>query len=218
MKNKIKNIFATLILPALLSTAFLASCENDDEETIAPKPRGFFRITFPEKTYSKYDSSCPFKFDIPSYSFVENDKHLNAEPCWLNLEFPSLNATLHLSYKKIANNLQTYIENTYTLAAKHQIKASSIQEQLVENDTAKVYGLIYEIGGNAASRIQFFLTDSTQHFIRGSLYFNAVPNNDSLKPALDFVRKDIYQLIKSFEWKNTSAEKPSTTNKTVKHK
>jgi len=218
MRNKIKNIFAVLIFPVLISSAFLTSCDNDDDETISPKPRGFFRITFPEKAYSRYDSTCPFSFDIPTYSFIENDKHKNAEPCWINLEFPTFNATLHLSYKKIENNLQTFIENTYTLAAKHQIKASSIQEELVENDTTKVYGLIYEIGGNAASRIQFFLTDSTNHFIRGSLYFNAVPNNDSLKPALDFVRKDIYRLIKSFEWKNTSAEKSSTTNKTAKHK
>ncbi len=195
------NISCKLLFVLFISFSFLFSCNSDDDETIAPKPRGYYRITFPEKTYVKYDSSCPFKFDIPTYSYVENDKHQGAEPCWINVEFPKLNSTLHLSYKKVEGNLQTYIENTYTLAAKHQIKASSIQEQLVSNDTTKVYGLIYEIGGNAASRIQFFLTDSTKNFIRGSLYFNAVPNTDSLKPALDFIRKDIYQLIKSFEWK-----------------
>lgn len=198
------NILLTLKYTiALVSfSAMLWSCGNgDDDDTIAPKPRGYYRISFPEKKYVVYDSSCPFRFQIPVYSYIENDKHQNAEPCWINLEFPSLNATLHLSYKQVKNNLQEYIENSFTLASKHQIKASSIQEQLIENDTAKVYGLIYEIGGNAASRFQFFLTDSTQHFIRGSLYFNAVPNTDSLKPALDFVREDLHNMIKTFEWK-----------------
>lgn len=194
----------------------LSACSGDEDETITPKPRSYFRITFPEKKYLLYDSVCPFKFQIPLYSHIENDKHQNAEPCWINLEFPTLNATLHLSYKQVNNNLNEYIDNSFTLASKHQIKASGIREQLVSNDTTKVYGLIYDIGGNAASRFQFFLTDSTSHFLRGSLYFNAVPNNDSLKPALDFIREDLYHLIQTFEWKNTKPSAPSKTTKTAK--
>ncbi len=215
---KINLFYKTFFLLFSSATLFCSCGNGDDDDTIAPKPRGYHRITFPEKNYVQYDSTCPFKFQIPDYAYVENDKHQSAEPCWINIEFPTLNSTLHLSYKKVNNNLQTYIENTYSLAAKHQIKASSIQEQLITNDTTKVYGLIYEIGGNAASRIQFFVTDSTNHFLRGSLYFNAVPNTDSLKPALDFIRKDIYNLIKTFEWKNATSDKTSKATKPVMHK
>ncbi len=185
----------------LVSFIFLISCSSDDKDTIAPKPRAYYRLSFPEKNYVKYDSVCPFTFDIPVYSRINNDKNYGAEPCWLNLNFPSFHGTLHLSYKAVNNNIQSYLDDTYTLASKHQIKASGIEEHLISRDSNKVYGLIYEIKGNAASSFQFFLTDSTHHFIRGALYFNAVPNTDSIAPVLEFLKKDIYRMISTFRWK-----------------
>lgn len=182
----------------------LLSCGGDDDETIAPKPRAYFRLAFPEKKYVSYDSVCPFTFDVPVYSKIEKDKNYRAEPCWLNMEFPTLNGTLHLTYHPLHGDINEYLEETNELASKHQIKASGIEEKLVSKDSSKVYGLIYEIGGNAASSIQFFLTDSTNHFIRGALYFNAAPNTDSIAPVVDFVRKDIYHMIETFEWKNAA--------------
>jgi gliding motility-associated lipoprotein GldD len=193
------------ILAIAFCQLFLISCGDDEENTIAPKPRAYYRLSFPEKKYAEYDSTCPFKFKMPVYTKITRDEHSGAEPCWLNLEFPKLNATLHLSYKEIKGNLNSLMEDTYTLASKHQIKASGIEEQLISRDSVKVYGLLYEIGGNAASSVQFFLTDSTRHFIRGALYFNAVPNTDSITPALEFVRQDIYKMIESFEWKGESS-------------
>jgi gliding motility-associated lipoprotein GldD len=181
-----------------------SSCGDDDENTIAPKPRAFYRLSFPEKKYKIYDSVCPFRFELPVYSHVDNDEHSGAEPCWLNLNFPSMNAIVHLSYKQVNNNLNNYLEDTYTLASKHQIKASGIEEMVIKKDAKKVYGLVYEIGGNAASSIQFFLTDSTKHFVRGALYFNAVPNTDSIKPSLEYIREDIYKMIETFEWKDVT--------------
>lgn len=192
-----------LIALCLLS---ISSCGNDDDDnTIAPKPRAYYRLTFPAKKYVEYDSTCPFKFQMPVYSKMGRDEHAGAEPCWLNLNFPSLNATLHLSYKQVNNNLAAYTEDTYTLASKHQVKASGIEEEVISRDKDKVYGLIYEIGGNAASSIQFFLTDSAKHFIRGALYFNTVPNTDSIAPALAFIREDIHKMIETFEWKDDNS-------------
>jgi gliding motility-associated lipoprotein GldD len=188
-----------------MSFVLLPSCGDDDDETIAPKPRAYFRLTLPEKKYVPYNAACPFSFEIPDYTHVENDKSFRAEPCWLNLEFPSLNGKLHLTYHEVNGDIDKYLEQTYELASKHQIKASGIEEKLVSRDSSKVYGLIYEIGGNAASSIQFFLTDSTKHFIRGALYFNVAPNTDSISPVVDFVRKDIYHMIETFEWKNDEA-------------
>ena len=186
----------------LASCIFLISCSSDDKDTIAPKPRAYYRISFPEKKYLNYDSVCPFTFEMPVYCRMDNDKNYGAEPCWLNMNFPRFQGTLHLSYKVVNGNIKEYLQDTYTLASKHQIKASGIEEQLISRDSNKVYGLIYEIKGNAASAIQFFLTDSTHHFLRGALYFNAVPNTDSIAPVLAFIKKDIYQMISTFRWKN----------------
>jgi gliding motility-associated lipoprotein GldD len=199
-----------------MSCVLFSSCGDDDDETIAPKPRAYFRLNFPEKKYVVYNESCPFSFERPVYSTVTADKSSRAEPCWLNLNFPTVNGTLHLSYKEVNNNIQAYLDHTYTLASKHQIKASGIEEKLVSRDSSKVYGLIYEIGGNAASSIQFFLTDSTKHFVRGALYFYAPPNTDSIAPVVDFIRKDIYHMIETFEWKNES--QLSGSSKAVKKK
>ncbi len=200
-----KNKSWLLILTSCFFLIFcfsIVSCNSDDDDTIAPKPKAYYRLSFPEKKYVKYDSICPFTFEMPVYSRIDNDKNYGAEPCWLNLNFPTFSGTLHLSYKVVNGNLKGYLEDTYTLASKHQIKASGIEEHLISRDSNKVYGLIYEIKGNAASSIQFFLTDSLHHFIRGALYFNAVPNSDSIAPVLEFIRKDIYQMIASFKWKD----------------
>ena len=195
------NLISCLFLICCTS---LLSCSSDDKDTIAPKPRAYYRLSFPEKKYVKYDSVCPFSFEMPVYCRMNNDKNYGAEPCWLNLNFPAFQGTLHLSYKAVNGNVKDYLQDTYTLASKHQVKASGIEEHLIAKDSNKVYGLIYEIKGNAASSIQFFLTDSTHHFLRGALYFNAVPNTDSIAPVLDFVWKDIYQMIATFKWKNDS--------------
>jgi gliding motility-associated lipoprotein GldD len=190
----------------LVSCFCLSSCGGSDDETIAPKPRAYFRLNFPEKKYVVYDSICPFTFERPTYSQMDRDRNVDAEPCWLNVNFPSFNGTLHLSYKAVNNNIQQYLEDTYTLASKHQIKASGIEERLIRRDSSHVYGLIYEIEGNAASAMQFYLTDSTKHFIRGALYFNEVPNIDSIAPVLAFIKKDIFHMINTFEWKDEKRE------------
>jgi gliding motility-associated lipoprotein GldD len=202
LKNNILTFIKSYKLVLLFFVAVSLSSCGDDDDTIVPKPRAYFRIEFPEKKYVMYDSTCPFKFEIPAYSKMEMDKDPRAEPCWLNLDFPRFNGTLHLSYKPVNGNIKQYLEDTYTLAAKHQIKASGIEELPVERDSSKVYGLIYRIKGNAASAIQFYLTDSVHHFIRGALYFNVAPNIDSIAPVINFVDKDIQHMITTFEWKN----------------
>jgi gliding motility-associated lipoprotein GldD len=200
------------------------SCGSDDDEMIAPKPRAYFRLTFPKKEYVNYENGeCPFSFEIPAYSKMNVDNEANAEPCWLNLDFPSFKGRLHLSYKPVNGNINGYLEQTYSMAAKHQIKASGIEEQLVSKTSNKVYGLIYNIEGNAASSIQFFLTDSVHHFIRGAFYFNAVPNTDSTKPVVEFIQKDIQHLIETFQWKDFQIkvplpQRPLKSTSTADHK
>ncbi len=188
------------------SVGFVSACGDDeDDEVYSPKPKGYPRIYFEAKNYRLYDSLCPYSFEIPTYSFIDNDKHLGADPCWINVNFPKYNAQIHLSYKEIRNNLDTILGQSRDFAIKHQIKATGIDETIIVRDSAKVYGLVYDISGNTASNLQFYLTDSTHHFMRGALYFNSVPNIDSLKIVVDYLRKDIVHMIQTFQWKGTSA-------------
>lgn len=173
------------------------SCNN--EKGNIPRPTGYFRIDFPEKTYKTYDDECPFVFDIPTYSFII--KEGKEEPCWMDIYFPELKAMIYLTYKPIHNNFATHLEDSREFVYKHTVKADAIQEIRFENDSLKVYGILYDLKGNTASSVQFFLTDSIHHFLRGSLYFNVPPNKDSLSPSIEFLRDDIIYLIESFEWK-----------------
>lgn len=192
----------TILTCCIFALVFI-SCDDEDDEVFTPKPKGFFRIDFPKKAYHLYDSTCPYSFEIPDYAFISNDKHKGADPCWINVNFPKFNAQLHLSYKEIKNNLDTILTESRDLAIKHQIKATGLDETIIIRDSAKVYGLVYDISGNTASNVQFYLTDSTKNYMRGALYFNAVPNIDSMKIVVDFIRKDIVHMIQTFKWKGS---------------
>jgi len=185
----------------LISFLFLFFSCIEEDEVFTPKPKAFMRIDFPEKKYVKYDSTCPFSFDIPKYAAITFDQNANHEPCWFNVSYLPFHAQLHVSYKSLNNNLRNMVEDSRELAIKHQIKASGLDQIEIKRDSAKVYGLIYDISGNTASSMQFFLTDSSNHFLRASLYFNVAPNIDSLQIVVDYLKKDIHQMIKSFEWK-----------------
>jgi gliding motility-associated lipoprotein GldD len=171
-------------------------------ETIVPKPTGYFRIDLPPKGYRTYDTNCPFVFEYPLYSRISYDVGKITAPCWLNIDFPNFNARIHISYNAINNNLESIMKESYNLTYSHSIKADAINEQPWINKQNKVYGILYDLKGNTASSIQFFLTDSIKHYLRGSLYFSVQPNEDSLSPVIQFLREDIIQLIETFKWKN----------------
>jgi len=183
----------------IISTVILfASCGNND---FIPKPRGYYRIDFPEKNYISANVKAPYGFEIPTYATF--DLRSNTKPdeqYWGDVQFSQFNAKLHLSYKPIKHNLEQYISDSHGFVYKHTIKADAISETPYQDDSKNVYGLLYEIKGDAASNVQFYLTDSTHHFVRGALYFNTVPNKDSLAPILDFINLDIKHLIESFSW------------------
>jgi len=188
----------TSAIAFLFLLAFFTSC---DEET-TPKPRGFFRITMPERKYTSYNpSDCPFQFEIPLYAKVSNDSSKGALPCWLNVEMPYFNATIYLTYKEMHGDLEKLFEEHRSMTMRHIPKANAIDETPYHNAERKVYGSLYSVKGAAASNIQFYLTDSTKSFIRGSLYFYNVPQPDSLAPVLDFLSADVKHLIETFQWK-----------------
>lgn len=181
----------------LLLMLFILACQP----SYTPKPRGFLRIDFPAKEYVLFDSVCPYTFEYPSYGKIVPDTDYITEPCWINIDFPDFNGTIHISYKEVNQNLNDFIEDSRELTYKHTIKADAIKETVYTNPELEVHGILYDIKGNAASSIQFYLTDSNAHFLRGSLYFNVQPDKDSLAPVISFFREDIIHMVESFAWK-----------------
>ena len=184
------------LLPFIMLLAY--ACNNSNP----PKPRGYFRITLPEKEYSQIDTALPYQFERPQYARLRPDQASGGQNYWGNLVFPRFEAKIHLSYKEIEENLYQLYEDNRELAFKHTVKADAIKERMFESPENNVYGIMYEIQGNTASPVQFFVTDSTQHFLRGSLYFNTVPNKDSIAPVLDFIREDVVHMMETLEWKD----------------
>lgn len=206
---KFSACFKVLVL--LLFAFIYSGCD----EIFIPRPKGYFRIDFPEKKYTSLKSDCPFVFEYPIYSRISRHVNSQEHPCWLNLDFPKYKGRLHLSYFSLTTNSESedkhglfkkFLEDSRGLAYKHTIKAEAIDETLIRRDKEHVHGIVYEIkGANTASSLQFFLTDSINHFLRGALYFNVAPKNDSLAPVINFIKADINYFINSFRWKDTSA-------------
>ncbi|MFC3197241.1 gliding motility lipoprotein GldD [Parapedobacter deserti] len=169
----------------------------------SPKPRGYHRIAFPEKAYYAYSSECPFTFAIPVYAEMRPDRTADSQPCWVDVVFPEFNARIHLSYMQVQgeDNFNRLVEDARTFAFNHTIRATAIDQTRIHHPDQHVYGLKYEIKGNAASGIQFFVTDSTKHYLRGALYFHEKPRLDSIQPVLDFLKADIDTLIHTLRWK-----------------
>ncbi len=189
--TKIGTLFVLLLL-------LLVGCKS---ENFYPKPMGFHRIDFPKDVKLKtYESDCPFTFQYPNFAVIQEK-----ERCNQNIVFPTYNAVLHCTNIQFnnsgTNNLFYHSEYSRKLAYEHRIKADAINERAYSNDSLGVYGVTYEIIGDVASNYQFFLTDSTNNFYRGSLYFNVKPNIDSIRPVLDYLKENINTMIGTFDWK-----------------
>lgn len=195
----IRNLFFLIFFLTALSAC---------EDTItAPKPRTYPRVIYPEKAYKPFDEGyCHFTFDQPVYAKVEQDTSFfdekPASDCWFNLLVPQLNAKIYCSYYPIRNrkDFDELVADAFEMTNKHNIKASYIEEIPVKRPEADVYGIIFHVEGAAASTYQFFLTDSTRNFVRGSLYFNTQARPDSLAPVVDFMKKDLDRMVGSFKW------------------
>lgn len=197
-----KNIFFFLLI---FSISFM---EMSCRPTVnVPKERGYFRVDFPEKSYRKFDSAnYPYSFDYPVYSHIAKDTDLMAnekEPYWIDIEIPDLNATIYLTYKKFngPEDLDRLIAESYKLTYAHDKKADYISDTTQIKSSHGLTGIVYKVGGDAASAYQFFANDDKSNFLRGALYFNASPNADSLRPAIEFLKKDMDTLIETLEFK-----------------
>lgn len=187
------------IFPVVFSlTLIFVSCTNRDTHT--PKPRGFQRIEFPTHNYVRFHNPCNYSLAIPAYSKMIKDNSPNAEECWYNLNYLPFNATLHLSYKQVINRdtLFKLINDSRTMVYKHVNKADEIIENYISDSDFN--GVFYELNGATATNAQFYVTDSLNHFLRGSLYFNTHTDNDSIYPVLEYLKNQVLYSIKSLNW------------------
>ncbi len=186
-----RNSWLLLILPLLMITV---SC-NDDRPV--PKPRALLRLDFPEPAYEAFENmkGCGFAFLKNSLAAVRTE-----ENCSMEISYRGMKGTIFLTYKPVEGNLQSLLRDAQKLSYEHMSKADRITEQPYVNPETGVYGMYYEVSGNAASQSQFYVTDSSSHFLAGALYFESVPNYDSILPAAQYLRDDIRVLMESIQW------------------
>lgn len=204
-----------------LSTFCIVACNSP----FTPRPKGYFQVSLPQHSYRMFnDPAFPYRFEYPAYAEIVRDTSFFGEttdnPYWINITFPQLQGKIYISYSVIGgkarykvkqgesyvdsfatNTFADLIDGSYKLTYKHSSRASSIEDSLLLTPNG-VSGIYFRVGGNAATANQFLLTDSVKHFLRGALYFDTTPNEDSLKPVNAFLKQDMLHLINTFEWKN----------------
>ena len=178
----------------------LASCGGD----YAPKPAAYLRIDLPAKDYALLDTAAlPFVFEKAADCQVVVKQTSRLES-WIDLQYPSLDGVVFLTYRRMANpsELPGQVDTAYRLLEQHFNFSSGVEEQAYENPTSHLYATTYHIKGNrVASTYQFWATDSVRHFLRGAMYINKSPNNDSLAPVLDYLQADVDHLIETLSWR-----------------
>ena len=161
-----------------------------------PKPKAKMRLEYPEGDLAELETeNFSFKYNQLAKPELNNDKAFT-------ITYPDMNGAIFLSYKKVDHNLDQLINDSKRLSYEHAAKADNIVEQPYVNPRDKVYGALFEVQGNAASQSQFFVTDSTEHFLTGSVYFYTKPNYDSILPAASYLQNDIRNIIETLRWKN----------------
>lgn len=187
---------------SLVLFAVLLSCNSP----YTLKPKGYFRIDFPERAYRQFaQPGFPYTFEYPVYAEVVQDSAYfedNDTPYWINIDFPRFNGRIYISYKQVGpHNFEKLVNDAFAMTYKHTTKATEIRDSLIKTPNG-LTGVWFDVGGNAATARQFFVTDSTRHFLRGALYFDATPNADSLGIVNDFLQVDMLHLINTLQWKN----------------
>ncbi len=190
------RVFLLVVVTAVLS--FCASCTK----VYQPKPKGYNRLVLPDTVYRPLPDTLPYKFEYSEAANLMRDTSWVRERHWVEIYYPTLKANIHITYKRIRNNeqlLKEFLNDAYVLTAKHQIKANAINETIATTKSGKV-AVIAEIEGDVPSQFQFTMTDSTKNFLRGALYFNTKVQNDSLKPAIDFMKREMMKIVNTLEW------------------
>jgi len=177
----------------ILLLGFIVSCNNNS----LPKPKPYLNLKYPKASYTQIITNCPYTFEVSNKAILKVKNN-----CWATIQYPKLKATIYITYRKVNNNLDEILKEVEKLTFKHAIKAEAINSVPYEDYQKKVFAKLYHVEGNAASNIQFRVTDSLKNVLAGSLYFYVEPNYDSILPAVKYIEKDVTHLIETLRWKN----------------
>lgn len=183
-----------------MATGILWGCK----QSYTPKPKGYNRLDLPKREYVSLPDSLPYTFEISTAARLLRDSSYIAEPYWIDLYYPQITANIQITYKDLKNDrqlMEELVNDSYRLTSKHQIKAYAIEESVVRTASGKT-AVIAELEGEVPSQFQFFITDSTDNFLRGALYFRTSTKNDSLAPAIEYMKIDAMRMINTLEWKD----------------
>jgi gliding motility-associated lipoprotein GldD len=200
-KKNNKFLYTSYLFLFLLFFVLIIACNS----VFTPKPKGYFKINFPEKKYTTFQmQGYPYSFDYPVYATITKDSLFFGDktenPWWININFPQFNGRVYVSYKQISkNNFSQLVDDAFKLTGKHTQKATSIDDSVMHTQNG-IYGMYFKVGGDVATANQFFLSDSTNHFLRGALYFDATPNEDSLRIINNFLLEDVKHIINTFKF------------------
>lgn len=181
------------LLAPFVCFAFLLSCKEESQ----PKPKGDLRLEYPTPKYQAFNQNIPYYFEYSDFAQINPSK----KPFWFNLTYPKMKANVFLTYFPVKNDLKLHIIESEKMVNEHMVKAAAIETQSFAYPQKRVFGNFYELKGQTASNIQFYITDSTKHYVTGNLYFKTRPKPDSLAPAVDYIKKDLMHLIDTFQWK-----------------
>jgi gliding motility-associated lipoprotein GldD len=195
MLYKIARLFAWLLFPAFIA------CNGSEEFT--PKPKGYNRIDLPGHEYQSLEENHPYWFEYSKNAIIQPDTFGQAEPHWIIVYYPELDARIQLTYKPLNGDLtklSRHVDDAYKLAGKHHVKADSQEEMLVQLPGGKK-AVVIELNGEVPSHYQFYLTDTSRHFLRGAMYLMQPTLNDSLTPVVDYIKEDCRHLLETLTWK-----------------
>jgi gliding motility-associated lipoprotein GldD len=196
--NYSKNILWSI---SFLGILILNACGSSSDSYV-PKPTGFNRIDLPEATYQAMKEDHPYSFEYSKQAYIRPDSSGIKEPHWIHIIYPGFKADVQITYKSLDKDpafLAEFIDDSHRLISKHMIKASGVEESVIKTPSGKTAS-IYELEGEVPSQFQFYISDSSKHFMRGALYFRTATKNDSLAPVIEFIKKDIIHMLNTTKW------------------
>ncbi len=195
MEIKLLRLLAWLAFPLMIA------CGSHQE--YSPKPKGFNRIELPAHTYQPLKENHPYTFEYSRSAVIQPDTFGQAEPHWIIVYYPELDARIQLTYKPLNGNMQKltqHVNDAFKLASKHHVKADAQEEKLIRLPGGK-QAVVIELSGEVPSHYQFYLTDTSRHYLRGALYLMEPTLNDSLTPVVDFMKEECRHLLETLNWK-----------------
>lgn len=176
------------------------SCSQD----FLPKPKGYNRIPLPAPAYQALPDTLPYQFDYSVHADLLPDTSWLSERYWVDIHYPYFDAFIQLTYKPINKDslVEGYLNDSYKLTSQHNVKAYSIEERILYLKSGNIAS-VTELEGDVPSQFQFHITDSTEHFLRGALYFSTATKNDSLSPSIEYIKKDMVHMLNTLSWNST---------------